>query len=82
MVLDRKAVVLSRLWCLYECSIALRRYGATKFRIAAHGFSVPETESLFTLFEVIDISGTETSSERDKVEVLSKVGRRSKSSKV
>ena len=73
MVLDRRACVLGRMWCLFESSIALRKFGPTKFKIAASGLGVHETEALFSLFEEVDISRTETSSERDKIEVLGKV---------
>ena len=73
MVLDRRAFVLGRMWCLFESSIALRKFGATKFKISASGLGVHETEALFKMFEEVDISRAETSSDREKIEVLGKV---------
>ena len=39
----------------------------------AGGLNVDDVESLFLLFKAIDITRTESSSEQDQVEVLSKV---------
>ena len=36
-VMDRDRCLLNRMWCLFECGIALRRYGHTKFHMAIAG---------------------------------------------